>query len=220
MYYSRIYHPQYRDASLSSTARILVPSTNTATPVFSPYNRSPPLAHPRFPPSTPLHSLPPPSTSQQVTPNLDALVHDGIRLHRHYVHRFCTPSRTSLQSGRLPVHVNTGLGNPCSDNTGISQNMTGLAEHLKSAGYVTAMAGKWDAGMAVRKRRPQSYKASTAPVIGTLNRLPLSNTQAAGLYLCVVLTRIQLPCTTLYLLFSCPPRPRPTRLTDAATTPR
>ena len=95
---------------------------------------------------------PPPSTPQQVTPNLDALVHNGIRLHRHYVHRFCTPSRTSLQSGRLPVHVNTGLGNPCSDNTGISKNMTGLAEHLKAAGYVTAMAGKWDAGMAVRTR--------------------------------------------------------------------
>ena len=196
------YHPQYRDASVFALQ-----------PFASPRSPSLPSLHPPPLPSTP-------STPQQVTPNLDALVHDGIRLHRHYVHRFCTPSRTSLQSGRLPVHVNTGLGNPCSDNTGISQNMTGLAEHLKSAGYVTAMAGKWDAGMAVRKRRPQSYKASTAPVIGTLNHLPLSNTQAAGLYLCVVLTRIQPPCTTLYLLFSYPPRPRPTRPTDAATTPR
>ena len=80
------------------------------------------------------------------TPHLDAIVADGVRLTRHYVHRFCTPSRTSLQSGRLPVHVNTGLGDPCADSTGIPQNMTGLAEHLKQQGYVTAMAGKWDAG--------------------------------------------------------------------------
>ena len=79
------------------------------------------------------------------TPHLDSLVSKGVRLSRHYVHRFCTPSRTSLQCGRLPVHVNTGLGDPCADTTGIPQNMTGLAEHLKAQGYVTGMAGKWDA---------------------------------------------------------------------------
>ena len=59
------------------------------------------------------------------------------------VHQFCTPTRTSVQSGRLPVHVSTGLGSPCGDNTGISQNMTGFAERLKEAGYTTAFAGKW-----------------------------------------------------------------------------
>lgn len=96
------------------------------------------------------------------TPHLDALVSEGVRLTRHYVHRFCTPSRTSLQSGRLPVHVNTGLGNPCSDDTGIPQNMTGLAEHLKAAGYVTAMAGKWDAGMATPAHTPQGRGYDTS----------------------------------------------------------
>jgi hypothetical protein len=49
------------------------------------------------------------------------------------LYRYCTPTRTSLQSGRFPVHVNTGLGSPCSDNTGISQNMTGFAEKLQQA---------------------------------------------------------------------------------------
>ena len=42
------------------------------------------------------------------TPNLNALVEEGIELNRHYVHRACTPSRAALQSGRLPVHVLQG----------------------------------------------------------------------------------------------------------------
>jgi hypothetical protein len=82
-----------------------------------------------------------------VSPNLDGLVASGVHLTRHYVHQYCTPTRTSVQSGRLPVHVSTGLGSPCNDNTGISQNMTGFAERLQEAGYTTAFAGKWDAGM-------------------------------------------------------------------------
>ena len=44
--------------------------------------------------------------------SFDELVASGIHLTRHYVHKMCTPTRTSVQSGRLPVHVNTGLGSP------------------------------------------------------------------------------------------------------------
>ena len=89
-----------------------------------------------------------------VSPNLDELVAEGVHLTRHYVHQYCTPTRTSVQSGRLPVHVSTGLGSPCNDNTGISQNMTGFAERLKEAGYKTAFAGKWDAGMVTPAHTP------------------------------------------------------------------
>jgi len=97
-----------------------------------------------------------------VSPNFDALVSSGIHLTRHYVHRMCTPTRTSVQSGRLPVHVNTGLGNPCSDNTGIPRNMTGFAEHLQRAGYKTHFAGKWDAGMATPKHAPHGRGYDTS----------------------------------------------------------
>ena len=41
-----------------------------------------------------------------VTPNLDALADEGILLNRHYAYKICSPSRSSFQSGRLPVHVN------------------------------------------------------------------------------------------------------------------
>eukprot|EP01052_Picozoa_sp_SAG31_P013556 SAG31_NODE_817_length_11849_cov_6.737362_8_plen_291_part_00 len=97
-----------------------------------------------------------------VSPALDELVASGVRLTRHYVHQYCTPTRTSVQSGRLPVHVSTGLGSPCGDNTGISQNMTGFAERLKGAGYTTAFAGKWDAGMVTPAHTPHGRGYDTS----------------------------------------------------------
>ena len=36
------------------------------------------------------------------TPNLDALVRTGIELDRFYVYKICSPSRSSIQSGRNP----------------------------------------------------------------------------------------------------------------------
>ena len=40
------------------------------------------------------------------SPNLDALAAAGIKLDRHYVFKYCSPTRSSLLSGRLPLHVN------------------------------------------------------------------------------------------------------------------
>jgi len=47
----------------------------------------------------------PPSPEVQ-TPNLDALASSGAVLTRHYVHKFCSPTRSSIQTGRAPIHVN------------------------------------------------------------------------------------------------------------------
>merc|ERR1719159_1079651 len=44
---------------------------------------------------------------QVMTPQMNNLVKTGIELDRAYQYKFCSPSRSSLQSGRLPVHVNT-----------------------------------------------------------------------------------------------------------------
>ena len=40
------------------------------------------------------------------TPNMDELVSTGINLNQHYTFKFCSPTRSALQSGRNPVHVN------------------------------------------------------------------------------------------------------------------
>ena len=97
-----------------------------------------------------------PATPEVATPHLDALVREGIELDRHYVYKYCSPSRSALQSGRNPYHVNplnaeptiSNPDDPVSGFQGVPRNMTGLATKLAAAGYRTAGFGKWDAGMA------------------------------------------------------------------------
>jgi len=84
-------------------------------------------------------------SKEVATPNMDALAAKGVKLERFYTYRFCSPSRCSLQTGRLPVHVNTlnidpinrNPKDPMSGFAGIPQNMTTVATRLKQAGYKT-----------------------------------------------------------------------------------
>lgn len=97
------------------------------------------------------------------TPTLDALIGEGILLERHYAYKICSPSRSSLQTGRLAMHVNsknTGVAarnaaDPVSGYAGIPLNMTGLGHKMRAGGYATHMVGKWDAGMATPAHTPE-----------------------------------------------------------------
>ena len=105
----------------------------------------------------------PPGSREVQTPNLDALAASGVKLERFYTYKICSPSRSSLQTGRLPVHVNThnlapesiNPSDPVSGYAAIPRNMTGVAEKLKREGYRTVMTGKWDAGMATPRHTPR-----------------------------------------------------------------
>ncbi|XP_065179088.1 arylsulfatase B-like [Sycon ciliatum] len=101
-------------------------------------------------------------TPEVQTPNFDSLCKQGLELDQHYAYKFCSPSRCSLMSGRLPIHVNMVNDGPDSNNPkdpvsgfqGIPRNMTGIASKMKAAGYVTHHVGKWDAGMATPDHTP------------------------------------------------------------------
>ena len=96
------------------------------------------------------------------TPIMDTLTAQGIHLLRHYVHMTCTGTRTALQSGRLPVHVQTSLKSPERPDAGMPRNMTGLAEQLQALGYRTHYVGKWDVGMATSKHIPKGRGYETS----------------------------------------------------------
>ena len=103
-----------------------------------------------------------PQTKEVVTPNIDMLVNEGLELDQHYAYKFCSPSRSCLMSGRLPVHVNDQNAEPniynpddkVSGYAGIPRDMTGLPAKLREAGYATHQVGKWDAGMATPDHTP------------------------------------------------------------------
>ena len=38
-----------------------------------------------------------------ITPNINSLVQTGVELDRLYTYKFCSPSRSSLMTGRLPI---------------------------------------------------------------------------------------------------------------------
>eukprot|EP00054_Salpingoeca_dolichothecata_P015286 m.87747 g.87747 ORF g.87747 m.87747 type:complete len:551 (+) comp21420_c0_seq3:56-1708(+) len=104
------------------------------------------------------------------TPNMDSLVKAGIELDRAHSFRFCSPSRCSLQSGRLPTHVNVlnldmsiwNPKNPLSGYAGIAPNFTCIGNQLQKAGWSTHQIGKWDAGMALHRQSPHGRGYDTS----------------------------------------------------------
>eukprot|EP01079_Euglenida_sp_SAG-EU17-18_P004395 gene4395-798_t len=77
------------------------------------------------------------------TPHMDELATGGVVLERHYTFKYCSPTRSSLMSGRLPTHVNqNNVNNDILAGSGVDLRMTMLPQKMKQAGYQTAMIGK------------------------------------------------------------------------------
>ena len=74
-----------------------------------------------------------------LTPRTDALIAEGIQLDRHYTYAYCSPSRSSLMSGRLPFHVNQINLPGYYAGSGVARNMTMIPKKLKQVGYSTHM---------------------------------------------------------------------------------
>jgi len=97
------------------------------------------------------------------TPNINELVKNGVELDRHYAYSECSPSRSSIQSGRYPNHVNAVNVDPLRFNPddkvggypGVPPKMTIIPSKLKEAGYETAFTGKWDIGMVTTSQTPR-----------------------------------------------------------------
>jgi arylsulfatase A-like enzyme len=81
--------------------------------------------------------------SKYPMPHLAALARDSLKLEAHYVHPMCSPTRAALMTGRYASRFGcTGAQNP----RVLPWNTVTLAAALKSAGYDTAITGKWHLG--------------------------------------------------------------------------
>lgn len=84
------------------------------------------------------------------TPNMDELAKTGVRFTQAYAHTVCCPARAMLMTGRQPQRGNVNHWTQGNAKSEKGRNMfleeVTIAEVLKSAGYKTALFGKWHLG--------------------------------------------------------------------------
>ena len=73
------------------------------------------------------------------TPNIDRLAASGIRFENAFANPLCTPSRVKIMTGKYNVRNYTKFGE-------LARNQITFANQLKTAGYKTCIAGKWQLG--------------------------------------------------------------------------
>lgn len=86
-------------------------------------------------------------TSLIDTPNLDALAAESVRLEHFYAHPFCMPTRAALHTGEDPADwVFRIPADNAPRGPSIPNEILTLPERFASAGYATALIGKWHLG--------------------------------------------------------------------------
>lgn len=82
-----------------------------------------------------------------ITPVLDGLATDGIRLSRYYSMHMCTPARAALLTSMYPSRIGMQFETVKPDSPwGLPLDQTTMTEYLKGRGYTTHGVGKWNQG--------------------------------------------------------------------------
>ena len=80
------------------------------------------------------------------TPRIDTLAEQGLRLTNFNVQNQCTPTRSAIHTGRLPIRSGTQKVPAPGEPQGMAPWEYTIAELLSDGGYATAMYGKWHIG--------------------------------------------------------------------------
>jgi arylsulfatase len=84
-----------------------------------------------------------------LTPRIDQLASQGMRFLNFNVENQCTPTRSALHTGRLPIRSGTQKVAAPGEPDGLAPWEYTIAELLSDAGYRTALFGKWHIGSKV-----------------------------------------------------------------------
>ncbi|MFZ9935666.1 MAG: arylsulfatase [Luteolibacter sp.] len=78
------------------------------------------------------------------TPALDALHAGSVRFADFHVAPYCSPTRASLMTGRMPTR--TGVTRTYSQRNNLDSGEVLMPEFFRASGYATALLGKWHLG--------------------------------------------------------------------------
>ncbi|WP_253764302.1 arylsulfatase [Flammeovirga sp. SJP92] len=78
------------------------------------------------------------------TPNIDKFYEGAVRFTDFHVSPLCTPTRAAIMTGQYPIH--NGAWATYKGRDALSKNTPTIAEVFQSAGYTTALFGKWHLG--------------------------------------------------------------------------
>lgn len=103
------------------------------------------------------------------TPNMDSLAANGVRFTNGYSSGcVCSPGRVGLMTGRYQARTGHDA-NPTKEGRELRLTETTMAQHLKPAGYITGIVGKWHLGDTDPKFMPLSRGFDFA--MGTVGNL-------------------------------------------------
>ena len=114
---------------------------------------------------------------KELTPNIDKLANEGMKLTQFYTHSVCSPTRAAFLTGRYAFRTwmdwrtedfgkpsyleklgltlaKTKKGEETRRIHALDTNERTVAEALKEAGYFTAIVGKWHCGEWLREHLP------------------------------------------------------------------
>jgi arylsulfatase A-like enzyme len=80
------------------------------------------------------------------TPTIDQLATTGMRFTNFNVQNQCTPTRSAIHTGRLPIRSGTQKVPAPGEPQGMAPWEYTIAELLSDSGYATALYGKWHIG--------------------------------------------------------------------------
>ena len=80
------------------------------------------------------------------TPRIDEMAENGVRFTNFTVESQCTPTRSAMLTGRLPVRSGTSIITPPGHVYGLAPWEYTLANLMSDSDYQTALFGKWHLG--------------------------------------------------------------------------
>ena len=91
-----------------------------------------------------------------ISPTLDALASQGLKLSSFYVYRYCSPTRAAFLTGRSPYKLLNIRENliPTTIPQSTDPRFTMLPKRLAEAGYKSYLVGKWHQGFAKKEWTP------------------------------------------------------------------